>query len=476
MESSVIKLYFTDYTKHSYRSFLDINYDKIITYSILSDDWLEIDKSWSDRFLREAKQLLDENSYIALKDKVDTERSKKGFKKYWENVIEKQKAISVKENIPPPLICSNCNKVITAELDIIKFWKELPNAKIAFPLPEDIEESDLEGLKHFSIIENNEIYFEQGIVCDLDGRLYINGESSNMQLPSKLMENFGGMLCLPDNIFFLGNEVYGSKLLIRRCYLQLLNIIIESRQKGGPAKSGCAITGTPGTGKLYFGFYLLFYLYYKYPNATIVWYCNENICYQFMPDGNVLEGDIYQFGIALRNRDNFLLMDAADLKFQYKAYKVLFTLPKAESPNDPCNWPGFTKFYMPIWDQEEITTLWALQYKNARNYKNEEFTFDLLETLLEKWGPIPRSVLSKWDDDTYQKEYQQLINEANFDNCVNSIDKSGMPTGSISGRLVHIHTDPTFTSAIYRFASLLVFNKLVEEYETKTRRSARDLI
>ncbi|CAG8705920.1 10045_t:CDS:2, partial [Gigaspora rosea] len=248
------------------------------------------------------------------------------------------------------------------------FCKSLFNVKTALLTPKT-EESDLEDLKHYTIIENNEIYLEQGIVCSLDGRLYINGESSNMQLPSKLMENFGGMPCLPNNIFFL---------------------IVK---KGGPAKSGCAITGTPGTRKLYFGFYLLFYLYYKYPNATIVWYCNENICYQFMPDGNVLEGDIYQFGITL---------------------KIRITFCSLKSPNNPSNWPGFTKFFMPIWDQEEITTLWALQHKNARNYKNEE------------------SVLLKWDDDTYQKEYQQLINEANFDKYANSIDKSGVPTGSIS--------------------------------------------
>ncbi|CAG8570234.1 16599_t:CDS:2, partial [Racocetra persica] len=165
--------------------------------------------------------------------------------------------ISVKENIPPPLICGN---FITAELDIIKFWKELPNAKIAFSLP---EESDLEDLKHYSIIENNQLF-------------------------------------------------------IRRC-LFTCSYLIQSMKvvkKGDPAKSGCAI---------------------------------------------------------------------------------------AERINDPINWPGFTKFFMPIWDQEEIITLWALQYKNIRNYKNEEFTFSLLETLLEKWGPILRLVLLKLDDNTYQK-------------------------------------------------------------------------
>src|SRR6185312_787474 len=107
----------------------------------------------------------------------------------------------------------------------------------------------------------------------------------DVKLPSKLINDFGGMLCLPDDVFFLGDKVNGSKLLIQNCYLQLLDLIEVNRKQGGPARRGCAITGTPGIGKTYFGLYLIFYIRYNYPKAVIVWQYNEKICYQFSPDG-----------------------------------------------------------------------------------------------------------------------------------------------------------------------------------------------
>ena len=119
------------------------------------------------------------------------------------------------------------------------------------------------------------------------------------------------------------------------------------------------------------------------------------------PDGNVQKGDIYKFDMTLNNRDNFLLVDAQALTFKYKAYMILFTSPKMERFNEAVKWPGFMKYFMPIWDQEEIFTLWDLQYKNKKNDEGEEFTLELVGELLDKWGPIPLLVLLKWDDKTY---------------------------------------------------------------------------
>ena len=80
---------------------------------------------------------------------------------------------------------------------------------------------------------------------------------------------------------------------------------------------------------------------------------------------------------------------------------ILFTSPKMERFNEAVKWLGFTQYYMSIWEHDEITTLWALQYKNKKNIEGKEFTLELLGSLLEKWGPIPRSVLLKWNDKTY---------------------------------------------------------------------------
>ncbi|CAI2193055.1 6954_t:CDS:2, partial [Funneliformis geosporum] len=359
---------------------------------------------------------------------------------------------------------------------VVEFWKKLLDAKIVFPLPQDIEESELNALKPYSTVENNYICLNKGVITDSDGMLYHNGADTGVQLPFKLIDEFGGMLCLPDDVFFLGErEKYGSKLLIRNCYLQLLELIEKNRGQRGPAETGCTITGTPGIGKTYFGLFILFYIRYKYPKAKIVWRGDKNTCYLFSPENRVLKGNIQQFDGALNDYKNFYLSDAHTMTW-YSAYKILLTSPKNERFNEAVKWPGFTQYFMPVWELEEITTLWNFQYKNKKNNEGEELTFELVGILLEKWGPIPRSILLKWDDETYQRKYYNLIAQADLESCINSIDTAGMPTDTISGRLVHLDVGSTFTDAVYRFASPMISNRLIQAYEIKTKRSVRDFI
>ncbi|KAF0480809.1 crinkler CRN family protein [Gigaspora margarita] len=364
------------------------------------------------------------------------------------------------------------SRTLYVESSIVEFWKKLPDAKIVFPIPQYVDKTELNYLESYSTIENDHIYLNKGVITDSDGNLYNNGKRINLQLPSGLTENLEGMLSLPDGVFFLGCQNYGSKLLVRKCYLQLLDLI----EKGGPAKSGCAITGTPGIGKSFFGFYLLFYFHYKYPDATIVWHCEKKICYQFSPDGSVQKGDIYQFDVTLNDPKNFLLVDAQPLRFLYEAYKILLTSPKTGRYDEAIKWPGFCKYFMPVWSLEEINILWAAIYEGQKTDTGKVFTRELFGTLLDRWGPIPRSVLVKWNDDSYQSEYEQLISKIDYDKFMNSINTSGIPEDAVSGRLVYLEVDISFTNAVYRFASREVYNKITKNYEHKMRKNARDLI
>jgi hypothetical protein len=155
---------------------------------------------------------------------------------------------------------------------------------------------------------------------------------------------------------------------------------------------------------------------------------------------------------------------------------ILLTSPKVERFNEAVKWNGFTQYFMPVWELEEITALWTLLYKGKKNREGKELTFELLGILLEKWGPIPRSVLLKWDDETYQERYDTLIAEANLENCINSIDKEGMPKDTASGKLVHLDVYPTLKKAVCRLASPVISNQIIQNYETKTRKSVRDFI
>ncbi|CAG8520915.1 6823_t:CDS:10, partial [Cetraspora pellucida] len=114
-------------------------------------------------------------------------------------------------------------------------------------------------------------------------------------------------------------------------------------------------------------------------------------------DGDVQEGDISLFRRTLKNPNNFLLIDAQASTFKYKAYMILLTSLKVERFNEAVKWLD-------------------LQYKNKKNDEGEEFTLELVGELLDKWKK-----------------------------CMNSIDKSGMPTDTISGRLVHLDAYETKT-------------------------------
>ncbi|CAG8817265.1 33662_t:CDS:2, partial [Gigaspora margarita] len=81
-----------------------------------------------------------------------------------------------------------------------------------------------------------------------------------------------------------------------------------------------------------------------------------------------------------------------------------------ERYDEAIKWPGFTKYFMPVWALEEINKL---------------------------WGPIPRSVLAKWDDESYQADYEQIVAKVDY---------------------VDYEKYKTFTSATYRFVSREVYD------------------
>ncbi|CAG8468852.1 19340_t:CDS:2 [Cetraspora pellucida] len=333
---------------------------------------------------------------------------------------------------------------------------------------QNMKRAELNTLKPYFTIKENQICLNKGVIIDLDDMLYRNGECTDVRLPSILIDNFGKMLCLLDGVFFLEDEDNGLKLLIRPCYLQLCELIENDHEKSGPASAGCMITGTPGIGKTYFGLYLFFYIRYNYPDAIIVWQCNETIFYKFLPDGNMQIGDALQFYEMLNNPNNFFLVDSQALTFKYKAYMILFTSPKMERFNEAVKWPGFMKYYMPIWDQKEIFTLWDLQYKNKKNKNDEEFTY--------KWGPIFRSVLLKWDNMSFQNEFNNLIDKADLKICVDSIDIYGMLTNTASGRLIHLEIISNFTEVVHCPASSKVFDTMIEKYLNSQRTNVHNLI
>ncbi len=97
--------------------------------------------------------------------------------------------------------------------------------------------------------------------------------------------------------------------------------------------------------------------------------------------------------------------------------------------------------------------------------------------MLSKWGPIPRSVLTKWNDVTYQKRYSDLVANVDLEKCIDSIENDGMSKDdSISEKIIHLDVDSSFTSVTYRFATNELASRLIDKHESKTRNNICNFI
>ncbi|CAG8535413.1 6538_t:CDS:2, partial [Scutellospora calospora] len=90
------------------------------------------------------------------------------------------------------------------------------------------------------------------------------------------------------------------------------------------------------------------------------------------------------------------------------------------------------------YSQEEIFTLWDIQYKNNKNQNGEEFTFELFEQLLK-----------------------HLIDKSNLKICMDSLDSSGMPTNIANSKLVHLEVLSNFIEVVCHPASQKVISSKV---------------
>ncbi|RIA86762.1 hypothetical protein C1645_828796 [Glomus cerebriforme] len=368
-----------------------------------------------------------------------------------------------------------------AEPKVIEFWKRLNEAKIIFLWSQDMQFSTI----HYEVKEETNLKFDLRPTVEQslkNNKYIIQKESIKHNILQDLLsqsdefeDNCRAILCLPKDVLFLGDENFGSQLLIRNCYLQLICQMF----KNSTSQFGCVVTGTPGIGKTYFGLFLLFYIRLYHSNSTVVWQLANSqfgTCICFFPDGDVKIGHFNCFRSIINKKENFYLVDA-QVPEGSCAYTILLTSPKPELFNRFIKPHGVTKYYMPIWEHDEIIILWDACYKDSRNLYGKRFTLEKIEILMSMWGTIPRSVLENWDDESYnKKELTRLINETDLEKCMKSINEASMTRNSASSRLVHIHVEPNFVDSYFQFASSIICNKLINSYEHQLGNNLCDLI
>lgn len=228
-----------------------------------------------------------------------------------------------------------------------------------------------------------------------------------------------------DASFLLGKDNYNkpmSTLFIRNCYLDLSKIIFNVD------KSRWFITGNPGIGKTFFGYYLLYLIaqedgmviYHQHHRPPILFSKDTVYCHT--------EDNVHIFKHYLANEDVWYIVDARE-PMEYRAKTILISSPQKTSF---CS-RGIDIRYMPVWSLAEINFC----RNNIDIFKH--LTTEEVQNLYYKWGGIPRFVLFHAHNYCLQKL---------LDTAIYKVEKSIMyfVGGFSSGNsdiheLVHIHTN-----------------------------------
>ena len=234
------------------------------------------------------------------------------------------------------------------------------------------------------------------------------------------------------------------------------------------------ITGTPGIGKSFFLFHLLWQLVKK--GKRVLFILDPNTIYY---DG---QGGVFQFpnnwlpssiDYSFWNGDLWCLFDAKYKKEEHffalphaNCTIILSTSPRRDMVNDFKKPPQPQVFYMPIWTKPELEII-APKFPNATDWINR---FHIL-------GGIPRHVLEVTSVHPTQL-LQAACNQCNLDDCIMIIGLNSTITGMSKGvhSLVHVTSTSPFTDSSVAYASQTALDIIIANKGFEARRRMRDLL
>ena len=219
--------------------------------------------------------------------------------------------------------------------------------------------------------------------------------------------------------------------------------------------AGLFIPTCSGIGKSYFGLYILWRLRLCCGTDTsVVWYAaNERLI--FHPDGRVshCSFDPVEY---IYNPSNWLLIDAHPPP-QAVARTILLTSPQRERFKEFSRTDNVRMVCMPLWDMQELLDLHKSEFTQLARAR-------VLE-LCTLWGPVPRSVLTHASNMIFQEQQEALITalpEQSFNEFIKRMGDTTYPYGLISGTVIHMHPNESYTFSRPRFASDRIANRFID--------------
>ncbi|GIL83627.1 hypothetical protein Vretifemale_12295 [Volvox reticuliferus] len=197
----------------------------------------------------------------------------------------------------------------------------------------------------------------------------------------------GSFLKLPSNVYLLGLKRWGGALLVRHCYRDLFDQMMDLHSSG--TKRRFCITGTPGIGKSFFAVVLMGWLVKEKKVRTIV-FDTAGSRYLFTFYGmNVIvkEGNQNDFRDKLNNSATWWIIDMGPARDVCEASTVLLASHNLDQYLTLLNLRVATALHMPLWTDDEI--------EKCRSQLFPTLDAAMVQTLMLKWGNIPRYVLEK---------------------------------------------------------------------------------
>ena len=265
-------------------------------------------------------------------------------------------------------------------------------------------------------------------------------------------------------------EVIPSSL--NRLYIRDSYKTIESSIKPGINKS--IITGSPGIGKSLFMIYLLWklvkagkrVLFIYHPHT--IYYDGHNGVFH-CPEGPLPSSNELSFWSA----DLWCLFDAKEqgpsdlgrFPYEYCTF-VLSTSPRREMINDFKKPPPPQIFYMPLWNEDELTTI-ATAFPGVNDWMER---FRIL-------GGIPRHVLEVTDHSP-KALLEDACRQCELNDCIKIVGLDSTITGKskVVHSLIHITSTSPFTKSSVSYASATALDIIIAKMGAEAKRKMQQLL
>ncbi|XP_024521799.1 uncharacterized protein LOC9661516 isoform X2 [Selaginella moellendorffii] len=273
-----------------------------------------------------------------------------------------------------------------------------------------------------------------------------------------------------------------NKLIVRRVYLDFASLAINillGKVKGRRGNvDNFIVAGTPGTGKTYFGYYLLMQLrnHPAFVNRELIWEEStiDGPGLSFFFRGNeVVEGVVGAFD-SRRTEDTVFLCNGPLLRPQHTLSQVvMFSSNKDEAK--------FTRqfikdtvcavVYMPLWDLGELALLYA-----SAGLMNNPGDFTSLKGLFDFWGGSARAVFDTFDDPDYVSRFETALRNARNHKDLDIVMALRQDRDN-SSYIFHLRPlDPAYRTAAVVYASSHVKKTLEAARKMESFRQLMDYI